>query len=317
MNIQKIKVPALILTSLVILSYGFLISAQEGYNSSSNIFSATDPAASTINSNTATLSAVSDDPNSLTNQVAQKLTDLTTSTDLSNTDGQQISIDKLNEIISGTVGQSISGNGLPAISADEIKIKKQDYKGSADKIKAKKKEDFINYIVGVYYIISSSFPKPITNSDDLSSMTNFMSQTVMTAITSRNSASLNDLANSGQKILDQLKDVEVPQDAVDIHTQALQFAKYAIALKPAVDMNSADPLADLVNLSKIENFAETIMSFSTAVTAKFNDYGITYDDNIKDKLKALGVTPPDIPDTATTTTTPTDSSSAVINAIMQ
>lgn len=209
----------------------------------------------------------------------------------------------MNQIIGGSVSQKFSDDQLPTISSDDIKILKQDYKGSAAQIKAKKKEDFTNYIVAVYYIISSSFPKPITNTDDLNSMASYLTQTLTTAISNRNSSSLNQLSQSGQKILDQLKDVEVPQDAVDIHTKELQFAKYAIALKPSVDANAADPLTDLVNLSKIESFAEAMMSFSTDVTTKFNDYGISYDDTIKNKLKALGVTPPQIDDSSSSSAT--------------
>ena len=246
---------------------------------------------STSTTSNSTTSSTGQTGNNLTEQVAQQLSSLTAGTDGSD---QQVSVDQLKNIISGTVSKQFSDSDLPAIDPNDIKIKKQNYTGTAAQIQTKKKEDFINYIVAVYYIISSSSPKPITNNDDVSSLSNYMIQTIANSLTTRDSSQLNDLSKSGQKILDQLKDVEVPEDVLNIHVKGLQFAKYAIALKPDVDANTADPMADLVNISKMESFIEAMISFSSEIETKFNEYGVSYDDVIKNKLQALGVTPPEV-----------------------
>lgn len=278
------------MTGLVILSYGFLISAQEGFNSSANIFSGdADP-----------ISPISDDPDNLTSQVARKLSALASSTD---PDEQEVSLDKLQEIINDSISQKFSDSDLPTIAPGEIKIKKQTYSGSAGQIRARKKEDFTNYMIAAYYILSSSSPKPITNNADLNGLADYFTQTVTTALTDRDSSGLTEISQSGQKILDQLKNVEVPEDVIDIHTKAVQFAKYAIMLKPAVTADADDPLADLVNISKIKSLTEALISFSGEVSARFNEYGLTYDDATKDKFNALGITPPQFDESAIPTST--------------
>lgn len=286
MKTTNIKLSLLILISLVLLSYGFLIYAQEDGNNA-NIFT---PTSSNNSAET-----------NLTKELAQKISVVAANP---TTDGQQVSADQLKSIVSESLTPSFSENELPAVSQDEIKIKKQNYKGTAEQIKAKKAEDFSNYIVAVYYIFSSSSPKSIANTGDLGSINNYLLQTTTSALSSRNSSALNELSASGQKMLDQLKDVEVPEDLVSIHQRALQLAKYAIKLKPAVDVNSGDPLTDLVNLSKMQGLIGITMDFSTEATAKFAEYGLEYDDSIKDKLKTLGITPPDL----TTLSAPTKTS---------
>jgi hypothetical protein len=280
----------------MIASYGFLISAQEGFDSSSDVFSdssATDDSASSTTSD------------GLTAQVAQQLSDLTTNAD---SNGEDISLDQLKSIISDSVGKSFSESDLPSIDPSEIKIEKQNYTGTTEQIKSQKKEDFINYMSAVFYIFSSSSPKPITNSDDLTTFSNYVIQTITASLTTRDSSGLTELSQSGQKMLDQLKDVEVPEDVLDIHVKALKFAKYAIALKPEVDANASDPLGDLVNISKMESFAEALVSFSTEAQTKFDEYGVSYDDAIKGKLETLGVTAPKLDESAVTNTS-TDTSS--------
>lgn len=286
------------------MSYGFLISAQEGFNSTTNVLPDSDNSVAAEGNDT-----FSNDPNNLTGQVAQKLSALATSSD---PDEQQISVDKMQSIITDSISQKFSESDLPTISPDEIKIKKQNYTGTAEQIKAKKKEDFTNYMIAVYYIMSSSSPKPITSGDDLNGMASYFTQSIDAALNSRDSSQLAEISQSGQKILDQLRTVEVPEDVLEIHTKALQFAKYAIALKPTISANTEDPLTDLVNISKLASFMESLISFSEEASGKFSEYGLTYDDAIKGKLNALGITPPEIDDSTNTTINPSTPSSATI-----
>jgi len=281
MKTKNLKLSLLILTGLVILSYGFLISAQEGFNSSANVVT---------NPTTADASAAASSDTNMTTDVAQKLSAIATNPDSS---AQQVSLTDLQKSISDSVNKSFSESDLPKISADKIKIKKQDYTGSADKIKAKKKEDFINYMAAVYYIFSSNSPKPIaSNSDVLSAFNNTLID-VVTSIGARQSKSLDDLQKSGAKIFDQMQQIEVPADLVDVHIKGLEFAQYAMLSKNTIAPNTDDPLLDLANLAKLEGFVESFSGFFDEVQTKFSDYGIEYDSSLMQKLNSLGAPAPD------------------------
>jgi hypothetical protein len=256
----------------------------------------------------------------LTNEVAQKITDLTDTTDPSD---QQVSMDQIQSIIdqsinpgqtavdgaSTTASQSQTSDITPQFTIKDIKIQKQNYKNLSDSEAAKKKkEDFANYISAVYYILSSNSPKPITSAQDITSVASSISQEVMSAIDSRDSSSLDDLSKSGDKMLEQLKEVEVPADLVDLHLKAMNFASLAQQMKSSLKPNAADPLSDIVSLSKLDAFVQSLSEFSDEAQTKFDQYGLTFDD-IQGKLKDLGVSSTDLDLikalTATTSTTST------------
>ena len=254
------------------------------------------------------LSASTENKN-LTHEVAKKIYNIASDP---NQDNQQISIDQIKSLVDESLNGTSTPDTLPEVSKDEIKIKKQNYKNlSADEIKAKKKEDFANYVAAIYYIFSSNSPKPITSTNDIvSSITSLSTQAAM-AFSTGDATSLKELASSGDKILEQMKDVEVPEELVDIHLKGLQFAKYAATLKDKLDSNPDDPLSSIANFGKIEGFLETLMTFSGEIESKLTEYGLQYDSTVKNILTDLGV--PDlgttVSDTQSTTTATEDTTS--------
>jgi hypothetical protein len=58
------------------------------------------------------------------------------------------------------------------------------------------------------------------------------------------------LSQTGEKTLDQLKYIEVPEEMVPLHTKGMVFAKYAMQLKDSVAPDPEDPLGEIVNLQK-------------------------------------------------------------------
>ena len=243
----------------------------------------------------------------LTSQLAKKITDLANNID-PNT--QTISLDEIKTIAQDSVNQSVTTDDLPEVAADEIKIKKQNFTGlSETKKKELMKEDFTNYIVAIFYIMSSNSPKPLTSSDDINGAMASTTQEISNALASQDTSSLSTLGETGTKILEQLKDIEVPEDLVALHTKALRFAKYAVNVPDMIAPDSADPLAQLTNFSKLQAFIETLMSFNSDMQSKFSEYGIAYDDIVKGKIKSLGIDPP-------TLTESTDSTSETTSPLL-
>lgn len=232
-------------------------------------------------------SSVAPDQKNLTQKVAQKISQLSDQTNPSN--DNQVSLKQIKDLVSQSLTDNTSVSLPTDITKKDIKIKKENFSGmSKDKIQKKKKEDFINYITAVFYILSSNSPKPLTSSSDITSVTSQIVQEITNAITLRDTKSIKNLNQSGKKILEQLKDLEVPQDLVDIDLKALRFAEYAQNMEQYIKPTN-DPLSDIVNFSKMNGLIENLLSFSQDVQHKFSEYGITYNSDIKNKLKDYGL----------------------------
>ena len=234
------------------------------------------------------LDQINSDKN-LTKLVAQKISAKVDSSDPSQ---QQFTLSDVQKIVSDSVASEVPKDTLPEIKKEDIKIKKQDYKKlSEEERKNKLKEDATDYAIALFYIFSSNSPTPITSSNDLTQVKNSFFQEINSAMLTRDSSKLEAISTSGEKITAQMKDMEVPEDLVDLHMKILQFLQYSIDLKKYFNPTQGDPLADVVNISKIENFINSMTSFIDEMQTKFTEYGITYDENIQKKLKDLGIDP--------------------------
>lgn len=226
----------------------------------------------------------------LTQKVSYKISELVSSSD------PNITVDKVKNLIDESMNTDASiTEDIPEIKDSDIKIKKQNYSGlSEEKATEKKKEDFINYITAVFYVISSNSPSPLTSASNISSVLMQLTQEITGAMLTRSASSLNDLSESSQKMLKQLKEIEVPQESVEIHKKAMAYAMYAQKLKDYINPNPEDPVEDIANFSKIEALITKLSQFSGEIEESFTKYGIEYDDAIKDKLKSYGINPPEI-----------------------
>jgi len=218
----------------------------------------------------------------LTKEIAEKASSLPGSED------GGVPLDEIQDLVSEVLDEKLSESSLPEISEDEIKIKNQNYSGLSDK-KAfeKRKEDIEEYVVAVFYIFSSNSPLPLTSSSDVSSFLNFFLKNFNAGIASSNLSSFEEFRESGEKILEQMKEIEVPEEMVETHKKGLQFAKYSIALQETTTPNPADPVAELLNVSKIQNLIESFSDFFSEAEEKIAKYELDTDD-LKEKLESLG-----------------------------
>lgn len=229
--------------------------------------------------------------NNLTTDIAQKITDLT---EKSTADNTPVTLDELQTLVDESMAPSIiSEDDLPQVSEKDLQIKEQNYGNlSAEKAAAQRKEDFLDYIIAISYIFSSNSAKPITTISDIPTMASGIMTTITTAITTQNTAGLQDLAVSQKKIVEQLKDVPVPRDLVETHIKALRFMLYAEQLTSLIQPKVDDPIGSIANLSKLQGFMTAFSDFITETQSKVSQYGITYDETVKEKLESLGIDAP-------------------------
>jgi hypothetical protein len=247
----------------------------------------------------------------MTDSVSQKINELTAKATENN---ESVSLSELESLVNETMTvKSISEDELPEISRADLNIKEQNYsKLSPEKAQAKRKEDFLNYIAAVTYIFSSNSTQPLTSLTDATSVISNITKTITTAINTQDVSGLKDSMISQEKIIEQLKAVEVPEDFVDIHIKALRFALYSKQLPSFIQPKADDPLGSINNLSKIEGFFSFFATFTTEVQSKFTEYGLSYDEDLQKKLKSYGIDAPkdlseleSLQETDTTTTTET------------
>lgn len=234
-----------------------------------------------------TLSAETTDEKNLTKEMAQKISAVV---ETANENNEEITIDQVKDIVSESLDKTITEEELPQIKDEDIKIKEQNYSGlTPEKAAEKKKEDFSDYIVGISYVLSSNSPKPITSTNDIDSLSTTITSELANALTSQNTASLQGLSNSGAKVLEQMKSIEVPAELVDTHKKGMQLAQYAMQLQNKITPNGSDPIADIASYSKIQGLTEVMVSYSTEVQAKFSQYGLQYDSGVQTKLQDYGI----------------------------
>jgi hypothetical protein len=246
------------------------------------------------------------DEKNLTKKVAKKISELTkedqlidseenlSSSDSENSDSSGLTAGKLQEAVEEVIEENVQKDSLPEISVNEIKIKKQDYSKLSDEEKNdRKREDFANYASSLFYIFSSNSPTPITSGSDVNNAFSSVQSKLVRAINSRDSSELDDLDKSNTIISKQLREVEVPAELADTHIQALRLMEYSKSLKGCVNPIGNDPIGDVANLARIQNFSNEVSIFSEEISQKLKDYGIAYDDDMKKRLKTQGVILPE------------------------
>lgn len=235
----------------------------------------------------ASAAAADPDQSNMTKELAHKISAMI---EESNQNNEEISIDQVKGLVAESLETQIAGDELPQVPAEAIKVKKQNYGSlSEEKAAAKKKEDFTDYVVGLSYVLSSNSPTPITSTAGIDSLTNSFSSQLTSTITSGDVSALKDLAANGEKTLQQIEDIEVPEELVETHKKGLQLITYAIDLQNKATPSKDDPVLEITQYSKMQNLIEMMIGYSSDVQTKFSQYGLEYDDNVQSKLENYGI----------------------------
>ena len=124
------------------------------------------------------------------------------------------------------------------------------------------------------YLMSNNTPRTFQTEADLSSILMSLSSDSIVALSSGNMEYIDQLSKQGEKMLEELKDVTVPEQMLDVHVKALKMAKYAMQLKTELAPSSEDPLGQIASLSKAQGFFGVVISFMNEIQQKLLQYGI-------------------------------------------
>ena len=210
----------------------------------------------------------------LTEEISTKIAELVSDSDSEN---QEITLEDIENLVWETTENEITFEDLPEIDEDKIKIKKQNYSHlSKEKREAKEKEDDLEYLTAVSYVAINNLPYKITSAEDLNKfMQEIMSQVSLFSTNLSDVSYFENLADHGEKALEQLEEIEVPENFLELHTRGLQLMNYAISLRDEARPNSQDPISSIAVLSKVQNFIVLSTDFLNKVNFEIEKIGIS------------------------------------------
>ena len=183
------------------------------------------------------------------------------------------------EALNASVEKILSGESeeivLPEINLDEIKIKKAPSKSlKEEERKDKIRKDAMEYLTVMSYIFANNTPKSFSNESELSNILNSASTESVVALASGNSQYIDALSERGENMLREIKDVEVPEEMLEVHVKALKLAQYATELKGEVNPDGTDPLGQIATFSKIQGLLSVAAVFSEEAHQKLVELDI-------------------------------------------
>lgn len=197
------------------------------------------------------------------------------------TSDSDVSLGDLDSVVSGLIG-GLEDTVFPVVSKDEIKVRllsKKEKKLSVDERKKKEEQYIVEYLTSIAYILANNSPGGLRTEDAFQTEFTTITNKSINALSSGDLSYVEDISRSGEKVLEQLREVEVPEAMVDLHLKALQMAKYAVILKDEFastqNQESVDPLRSISVIAKVQGFMDMTTLFIGEFQSKLLEYGIS------------------------------------------
>ena len=210
----------------------------------------------------------------LTTQVSEQIATMVQESALEG--GEEVTLDTITESVQRVLDQTDQEIILPEVNVDEVKVKKVSKKLKETQRKEKEKEDAVEYLTMMAYILANNAPSSVKSKGSITDAISDIGLGSLTAISSGNTSYLDEIAKKGENALEELNDIEVPEDMLDIHVKAIKMIKYSISLKDESKKANIelDPLGQISFFSKVQGFLGVTSSFYQEVYSKLDDYGI-------------------------------------------
>ncbi len=179
-------------------------------------------------------------------------------------------IDKeMESLLEGTSALEESGD----IDIDTIRIKKQDYDNLDDQERKKQvKKDVTEYVTALSYVASLYLPQ----ADAETLLQDMVSQTYALEDDYTNITYFENLVPVGEKFLNELQNIEVPEVALPLHIEGLQLTTALITVgRSAENISLADdPAYSAVLFSQAMSLVTAVSDFSEKVDDFIEEYNI-------------------------------------------
>jgi hypothetical protein len=189
---------------------------------------------------------------------------------------QELTNEDLNQAVANVLEQANQEVELPEVDVDSLKIKEISKKLDDEEKEAQKKEDTIEYLTTVSYIILSNSPSPIRSDKELVGFTERAAQEAVLSIATGNYSMVDSLETKSQAVLKEIESVEVPENMVDTHLKAVQIVKFLGSMSgklKSVNLSN-DPIGQMAELAKVQGAMLEVQNFVYESQQKLTDLGI-------------------------------------------
>lgn len=208
----------------------------------------------------------------LTERASEKLATLVSEKEESG----EITSEDLNTVLADVMAAGQEDIVLPEIDTTTMKIKKLSTKLSEEEREEQNRQDVIEYLTLTSYIILSNAPVQIRDTQALESFTLDAGKKMIVGLLSGNYAYLDTIEEHGQKALDEVSAVEVPESMVDTHIKTVKILTFASNLKQTIKatVSPDDPLGQMYMFAKVQGFLMTLGGFMEETQGKLTSIGI-------------------------------------------
>ena len=164
---------------------------------------------------------------------------------------------------------------LPPVDTANLKIKKQDYSFlSEDERKDKIKQDTLEYLSTLLYILGSNIPTEITTIEDFGKFFEEVVSHMQDLVTDSPSyAYYAELHQPFTLFLEQIGSMEVPENMLDKHLEGMRILGGFLSLKETAPENpAADPIAHFSQMNRVQNLSKMILAHLNISIEKISTY---------------------------------------------
>lgn len=191
-------------------------------------------------------------------------------------EGEEITSEDLNTVLADVMAAGQDDVVLPEVDTTSLKIKKLSSKLSEEERDEQNRQDVIEYLTLTSYILISNAPVQIRDMQALKGFTMDAGKQMIVGLLSGNYSYLDTIEERGQKALDEVSGVEVPESMVDTHVKTLKMLTFASNLKQSIKatVSPEDPLGQMYMFSKVQGFLMTLDGFMQETQGKLTSIGI-------------------------------------------
>lgn len=165
---------------------------------------------------------------------------------------------------------------FPEVDIKSIHIKKLKCKDSEgeEKCLKKQKDATIEYLTVLSYLVANNSPIALKENGDLDLAASSMVSDIMSAFSTGNFTTLLKNKGKAEAFLNNVKEVEVPENMVQTHVKALQLALFSVGLADAFGKVGDDPMGQISLLSQVQGLLSFSTGLATDIQGEFKKLGI-------------------------------------------
>ncbi|MBP7811380.1 MAG: hypothetical protein KA054_00865 [Candidatus Moranbacteria bacterium] len=187
-----------------------------------------------------------------------------------------VSMQDINASVEQLLQQSAVNVEFPDVDIKTIRVKEIGCKDSdsEEKCLKKKRDATIEYLTILSYVVANNSPISLKNNGDLDLAASSLVSDIMNAFATGNFSLILKNKSKAEAFLDNVKEIEVPENMVSTHMKALQLALFSVGLADAFGKLDNDPIGQISLLSQAQGLLGFATGLASEIQSEFKKLGI-------------------------------------------